>query len=47
MRIAVRERYVQLKIEYWQAVSVGDDNRSWSLAGQARALADELRKNRA
>jgi DNA-binding transcriptional MerR regulator len=46
-RIALRERYVQLKIAYWQAVSVGDDRRSQSLAGEARALVDGLKGNRA
>src|SRR5262245_16834242 len=27
-RVALRQRYVQLKIAYWRAVSVGDDARS-------------------
>jgi DNA-binding transcriptional MerR regulator len=41
-RIALRRRYVELKIGYWEAVHAGDDSRADSLAGQARALADEL-----
>jgi DNA-binding transcriptional MerR regulator len=42
-RIAVRQRYVQLKIDYWQAIGAGDDARAELLAGQARALADQLK----
>jgi DNA-binding transcriptional MerR regulator len=45
-RIAVRKRYVQLKIDYWRAVGARDDARSASLANQARSLADELKKHR-
>jgi DNA-binding transcriptional MerR regulator len=43
-RIAIRKRYVQLKIDYWRAVHAGDAGRSDALARQARSLADELRK---
>jgi hypothetical protein len=43
-RIAVRKRYVQLKIDYWRAVGAGDEVRSAALADEARAIADELRK---
>jgi len=46
-RVALRQRYVQLKIAYWQAISAGDDARSQELAGEARSLADELKKHRA
>jgi DNA-binding transcriptional MerR regulator len=46
-RVALRQRYVQLKIAYWQAISAGDDARSQGLAGEARSLADELKKHRA
>jgi hypothetical protein len=42
-RIAVRQRYVALKIEYWQAVAAGDEHRVDSLSREARALADELK----
>lgn len=44
--IAVRQRYVALKIDYWTAVEAGDDARAAQLSGQARALADSLRKAR-
>ena len=43
-RLAVRKRYVALKIEYWQAVAAGDGGRAESLSREARALADELKK---
>jgi DNA-binding transcriptional MerR regulator len=46
-RVALRQRYVQLKIAYWQAIGTGDDARSQELAGEARSLADELKKHRA
>jgi DNA-binding transcriptional MerR regulator len=46
-RVALRQRYVQLKIAYWQAIGTGDDARSQALAGEARSLADELKKHRA
>lgn len=42
-QIAVRQRYVRLKIDYWHAVEAGDDARSELLATEARALADQLR----
>ena len=42
--IAVRRRYVQLKIGYWQAVEAGDADQTDLLARQARALADELKQ---
>jgi DNA-binding transcriptional MerR regulator len=41
--VALRLRYVRLKIEYWQAVEAGDDARAERLSGEARALADELK----
>jgi DNA-binding transcriptional MerR regulator len=44
--IALRQRYVRLKIEYWQAVQVGDDARAQRLSDQARVLADELKQAR-
>jgi DNA-binding transcriptional MerR regulator len=40
--IALRRRYVDLKIDYWQAVDAGDDARVERLSKQARALADDL-----
>jgi len=42
--IALRQRYVRLKIDYWHAVESGDDARTELLSGQARALADELKR---
>ena len=42
--LAVRRRYVQLKIEYWQAVADGDDERAQRRSNDARALADSLKK---
>lgn len=45
-RLAVRQRYVQLKVDYWQAVADGDDARATSLSEGARALADELKRTK-
>lgn len=45
-RIAVRRRYVQLKVDYWQAVAAGDDEKADALSAQARSLADELKTHR-
>lgn len=42
--VALRRRYVELKIAYWQAVEAGDDARVQQLSDQARGLADELTK---
>jgi DNA-binding transcriptional MerR regulator len=42
--LALRQRYVQLKIAYWQAVQAGDPARAEELSVEARALADELRR---
>ena len=42
--IALRERYVGLKVGYWQAVAAGDPARAQEIAAQASALADELRR---
>ena len=41
--LVLRQRYVDLKIAYWQAVQKGDTARSEQVSDQARALADELR----
>lgn len=41
--LALRQRYVDLKIAYWQAVQDGDTARSEQVAARARQLADELR----
>ena len=42
-RLVLRQRYVDLKIAYWQAVVDGDADRSEQIADRARELADELR----
>jgi len=42
--LALRRRYVRLKIDYWQAVEAGDEGRAEQLSNQARTLADELTK---
>ena len=43
-QIELRKRYLQLKIDYWQAVEAGDDARSEALANEAGALAHELKR---
>jgi DNA-binding transcriptional MerR regulator len=45
-QVALRQRYVRIKIDYWHAVDAGDDARAQLLSGEARALADELREAR-
>lgn len=45
-QIALRRRYVRIKIDYWRAVEGGDDARADLLSGEARTLADELRDAR-
>ena len=42
--LALRQRYVALKIAYWRAVRADDTDGAERLASQARALADELRR---
>ena len=41
--LALRQRYVALKIDYWRAVADRDTARSEQISRRARALADELR----
>lgn len=43
--LVVRRRYVQLKIDFWQAVEAGDEARSEQLADEAAALADDLHRS--
>ncbi len=43
-QIALRQRYVRLKIDYWRAVEAGDTARAELLSGRARTLADQLRR---
>jgi DNA-binding transcriptional MerR regulator len=45
-QIALRQRYVRLKIDYWHAVDAGDTARADLLSGEARRLADELKAAR-
>jgi DNA-binding transcriptional MerR regulator len=42
--VALRQRYVALKIDYWHAVDAGDDARAELLSGEARKLADDLKQ---
>lgn len=42
-QLALRQRYVRIKIDYWTAVEAGDEARSELLSTEARGLADELR----
>jgi DNA-binding transcriptional MerR regulator len=44
-QIALRQRYVRLKIGYWQSVEAGDAARSNLLASEARALTDALKES--
>ena len=43
-QLVLRQRYVALKIDYWHAVDAGDDARAELLSGEARTLADELKR---
>ncbi|MHA6522861.1 MerR family transcriptional regulator [Tessaracoccus sp. G1721] len=43
--LAVRQRYVALKIDYWRAVEDGDATRADAISAEARALADELKRS--
>src|SRR5690349_25125637 len=43
-RLVLRQRYVALKIDYWNAVAAGDDARADLISGEARTLADELKQ---
>jgi DNA-binding transcriptional MerR regulator len=43
-QLALRQRYVALKIDYWHAVEAGDDARVQRISADARALADDLKR---
>jgi DNA-binding transcriptional MerR regulator len=45
-QLALRRRYVQIKIGYWQAVEADDAAQTELLEREARALADELKRAR-
>jgi DNA-binding transcriptional MerR regulator len=40
--LAVRQRYVRLKIDYWHAVESGDTEQAERIGRESRALADAL-----
>jgi DNA-binding transcriptional MerR regulator len=42
--VKVRQRYVRLKIDYWQAIEAVDTERAELFATEARGLADELKR---
>ena len=44
--LALRQRYVRLKIDYWHAVQAGDDARADLIGTEARALAVDLKQTR-
>ncbi|MGY2876248.1 DNA-binding transcriptional MerR regulator [Marmoricola sp. URHA0025 HA25] len=43
--VALRQRYVRVKIAYWRAVETGDTTRADAISEEARALADALKRN--
>jgi DNA-binding transcriptional MerR regulator len=43
-QLALRQRYVGLKIDYWHAVEARDDVRAQRISADARALADGLKR---
>ncbi|WGL51020.1 MerR family transcriptional regulator [Nocardioides sp. BP30] len=43
-QVALRQRYVRLKIGYWQALEAGDEARASQLSDEASALADRLKR---
>lgn len=42
--VALRQRYVRLKIRYWRAVEAGDTAQAEHLSDEARGLAGELKR---
>jgi len=42
--VALRQRYVDLKISYWHAVEAGDTERVAELLTQGRAMAQDVKK---
>ena len=45
-QIALRRRYVRLKVEYWRAVDAGDAERAELLGRDAGSLAGELKRTK-
>jgi DNA-binding transcriptional MerR regulator len=42
--LVLRQRYVALKVDYWHAVQAGDTERAELISGEARKLADALKR---
>jgi DNA-binding transcriptional MerR regulator len=42
-RVALRQRYVRLKIAYWKAADAGETARAEEISAEARTLADALK----
>ena len=45
-QIALRQRYVDIKIDYWRAIDAGDEPGAALLAAEASAVADELKNTK-
>ncbi|AWK72576.1 hypothetical protein CBI38_14400 [Rhodococcus oxybenzonivorans] len=45
-QMALRQRYVELKIDYWRTIDAGDEAGATLLAAEASALADELKNTK-
>lgn len=43
-QVALRQRYVALKIDFWNATAAGEDARAELLSAEARKLADDLKR---
>lgn len=43
--VQLRRKYVDLKIEYWEAVKSGNEARAQQISAQAKQLARELKKS--
>jgi len=43
-QVALRQQYVRIKIDYWKAVQADDTARADRLSGEARTLADQLKR---
>lgn len=44
--LKVRQQYVELKIDYWNAVAAGDESKAQEIGAQARKLADIIKLRR-
>ena len=43
-QVALRQRYVRIKVDYWHAVAAGDTERAELLGAEAGALVDALKR---